>query len=257
MPGIKVSKEHLKIIYARYLFASRFISGKTVLEVGCGPGLGLGYFFKKAKKVVGIDISEENLSQAKRNYRRRGLGEKIEIYRMDAHNLSSFKEHTFDVVVSMATVYALNLDKFLKECRRVLKRKGFLVFCLPNKDIPGFQKSKFSTRYYSVPELTAVLSKYKFNPKIFGAFPIKEASGWGNRRKLKIRTANFLNRVINLMPGAKYIKNFLDSSIRHKIMLKPDIKGEDIQIAKDVQFTSLNCGLPNSKYEVLYVSAQL
>jgi hypothetical protein len=40
-------------------------------------------------------------------------------------------------------------------------------------------------------------------------------------------------------------------------MLKPDIKEEDIEMARDVQFTLLDCGLANSKYEVLYVSAQL
>lgn len=68
IPGIRVSKEQLRIICACYYFASKFVFGKTVLEVGCGPGIGSGYLAERAKKVVGVDISKENLDYASRHY---------------------------------------------------------------------------------------------------------------------------------------------------------------------------------------------
>lgn len=55
IPGIKVSWDQLQIICHRYYFASKFVLGKRVLEVGCGPGLGLGYLSRNTKQVVGGD----------------------------------------------------------------------------------------------------------------------------------------------------------------------------------------------------------
>ena len=110
MPGMKVTREQLQIICSRYYFASQFVSGKQVLEVGCGPGLGLGYLSRRAVKVIGGDYAEDNLRCAQQHYR-----DRIELVRLDAHNLP-FKDNCFDVVVAMATVIYLQLDSFFKEC---------------------------------------------------------------------------------------------------------------------------------------------
>lgn len=93
IPGSKVTREQLARTYNRYCFASKFCEGKDVLEVACGPGLGLGYLAQKAKKVVGGDYTEYLLKLAQEHYRG-----KIELLRLDAHTLP-FKEGTFDVVI--------------------------------------------------------------------------------------------------------------------------------------------------------------
>jgi SAM-dependent methyltransferase len=42
-----------------------------VLEIGCGAGLGLGYLARFARKVVGGDIEEKNVSLARQFYKDR------------------------------------------------------------------------------------------------------------------------------------------------------------------------------------------
>jgi len=243
MPGKEVSQDQLRVIFGRYYFASKFVSGKKVLEVGCGTGIGLGYLAKKAKKIVGIDISADNLNIAKAHYKNT---RRIELFRLNAHNLSFFKPKSFDVIIAMATVYALNLEEFLKECQRILKKSGKLIFCLPNKDQPGFQPAKLSTKYYSVPELFTVLNKYKFNPKIFAAFPITKSL-------LRQRgISNFLNSMI----GGSIIRKFLNKVFLHKISLEPEITEKDMNLVKDIKFVPLKPNLTNSQYRILYVIAQ-
>ena len=60
--GDLISQEALSMVYSRYRFASQFCAGKRVLEVACGPGLGLGYLAKQATLVVGGDYTKSCLN---------------------------------------------------------------------------------------------------------------------------------------------------------------------------------------------------
>ena len=120
LPGREITREHLQIIYSRYYFASQFVEGRQVLEVGCGPGLGLGYLSTAAERVIGGDYAEDNLRLAKNHYQ-----DNIDLAVLDAHSLP-FRDACLDTVVSMATVIYLQLDRFFTECARVLKSSTVL-----------------------------------------------------------------------------------------------------------------------------------
>ena len=90
MPGTKVNIDPLQIICHRYYFASKFVSGKEMLEVGCGPGIGLGYLSKNAKWVVGGDITKNNLRCAQKHY-----VAKVELVSMDAHKQALGLKHFY------------------------------------------------------------------------------------------------------------------------------------------------------------------
>ena len=91
IPGIKITLEQLERMYSRYHFAAEFCEEKNVLEVACGPGLGLGYLAGKAKRVVGGDYTENLVNIAKKYYNGR-----VGVLRLDAHGLP-FQDNTFDV----------------------------------------------------------------------------------------------------------------------------------------------------------------
>ncbi len=258
MPGKKVSKERLKVICARYYFASPFISGKEVLEVGCGPGLGLGYLAKKAQRIVGMDISEENLRYARQRYKNNHSNKKIEILCLDAHNLSLFQNKSFDVVLAMATVYALDLNKFLRECRRLLKKNGLFIFDIPNKNVPGFKGSKFGHKYYSVPELFRLLEQYQFDSRIFGAFPIARGFASGVRERIRVTLLRIVSNILEAMPGGRIMKDFLDGFTLDKIKIMPEIEEKDIEVLniKNIKFVPLPRESPNFNYKILYVIAK-
>lgn len=255
LPGTKISKTQWQIILARYYFAGKFISEKNVLEVGCGPGLGLDYLAERSKKLVTIDYSDENIKIARNLYKRKTYNKKIEIIKADAHNLSIFKTNNFDVIVVMATAYALDLNKFFSECFNILKKGDLLIFDIPNKDTPSFRGSELGRSYYSVPELFKILEKNHFKAKIFGAFPIKEGIKMEQREKFRVSIIRTVSKIIRLIPERIGIKKFLDRFILHKIILKKEIKNEDMEIIKDIKFTPLAGDIPNFSYRILYFTA--
>lgn len=98
-----------------------------VLELGCGYGRVLQKLCKKAKKVIGIDISKSSLELAKKllkgnlNY---------QLFQMNAINLE-FPNNFFDVVICIQNgISAFNVDKkeLIREAVRVTKKGGLVLF---------------------------------------------------------------------------------------------------------------------------------
>src|SRR2546423_3364653 len=106
LPGRTVNRDTRQLISHRYYWASQFVSEKKVLEVGCGPGLGLGCLSRRAKRVIGGDITGDTLTLAKRHYASR-----VGIVCMDAHRLP-FKDNSLDVVISVAAIIYMDLSRF-------------------------------------------------------------------------------------------------------------------------------------------------
>ncbi|MEJ2267503.1 MAG: class I SAM-dependent methyltransferase [Nanoarchaeota archaeon] len=103
------------------------LKGKNVLEIGCGGAqCGIG-FAKEGSKVIGIDLSEEQLKYARNLSEQHNV--KIELLQGDIKNLKQIKSNTQDIVFSAwALFYVDDLEKCFKEVYRVLKKKGIFVF---------------------------------------------------------------------------------------------------------------------------------
>src|SRR3990172_11252632 len=86
--------------FVRYIFSGQFVENKNVLDIACGSGFGTYYLAdKKAKHVVGIDISEEAIDYAKEKYSLKNtkflVGDCEEI---------PLPDNSIDVVVSFETL---------------------------------------------------------------------------------------------------------------------------------------------------------
>jgi ubiquinone/menaquinone biosynthesis C-methylase UbiE len=116
--------------YARYTFASNFCKNKIVLDVACGVGYGVYHLIKNgAKSVIGIDISKDSIAYANTHY----TGPKIEFIVGDATKLP-ISDNFFDVIVSFETIeHVREYEKYLSECKRVLKAGGVFICSTPNK----------------------------------------------------------------------------------------------------------------------------
>ena len=68
-----------------------------VLDLGCGYGRVAFRLSEKAKKVVGIDISKDNIKLAKKSI---GNNKRCEFYTMDAIDLK-FDNNSFDMVIGV------------------------------------------------------------------------------------------------------------------------------------------------------------
>jgi SAM-dependent methyltransferase len=251
-PGRKFGRERIEIISRRYLFAAGLAAGKRVLEVGCGPGLGLGHLAAMAASIVAGDVTTASLAQARVTYRGRPG---IRLVRFDGQALP-FRDGSFDLVLAMAMLCYLDADVFLTECRRVLVGNGTVGFCIPNKQCPGFQPSRFSTRYYSVPELVELARRHRFDLEVFGGFPAPQG-----RARLTQRAIALGGTALAAMPFGPALREQVRDRMRRLIRYDADLlNGEltptNLAVVQDIPLTPLRPDLGSAKYRILYSVAR-
>lgn len=101
------------------------LEGKTVLDLGCGPGFFPCALGAEGAKVYGIDTSDNMLACARVNAEKRDVN--AVMLHMDAESLS-FPEATFDLVVTRNVTWTLpNPVAAYRECLKVLKPGGKLL----------------------------------------------------------------------------------------------------------------------------------
>ena len=250
VPGRKATEEELQMLCLRYHVLSQYAQGKRVLEVACGPGVGLGYLAQKAEQVIGGDYTKDLLRIAQKRYR--GA---IGLVCLNGQTLP-FQDKYFEVVGLLEAVYYLpEPDRFIDEAYRVLKENGTLILCLPNMDRPKFCASPLSHQYFSVPELSKLLSKHKFDPKIFGVFPVYTSrSGKPKDVMIGIAVSLGAGKLLRRFPKGNNIKEFL---LGQDMVLKEEIVDEIQQgLISDIQLTPLDRRAPDNRYKVLYAIAQ-
>jgi ubiquinone/menaquinone biosynthesis C-methylase UbiE len=157
--GSPWKEEHL----SRYCYASKFLSGKKVLDIACGTGFGSELLIKcGAKAVYAADISQEALQEA--SERLRLYGNKAVAQFEDGTKLS-FQDDFFDAVVSFETIeHIKEAETFIQELHRVLKPEGALFISTPNalvtKPINGIPTNPFHVREYTPEEFKEIFLPY-------------------------------------------------------------------------------------------------
>jgi ubiquinone/menaquinone biosynthesis C-methylase UbiE len=106
-------------------------AGKIVLDYGCGPGYLTNELLDRgAVHVTGIDISEGEIEEAHRRAVADGVADCASHLVADAHAMP-FEDDAFDLIVGDSILHHLELEKALREIRRVLRPGGRAVFMEP------------------------------------------------------------------------------------------------------------------------------
>jgi malonyl-CoA O-methyltransferase len=111
------------------------IAPQRILDLGCGTGYAMPLLRKRypGAHLVGLDIALAMTSMARVRTQRRlpfGLGRHLNRSRFinaDAESLP-FADHSFDLVFSNLALQWCNPDAVFRECRRVLRPGGLLLF---------------------------------------------------------------------------------------------------------------------------------
>lgn len=199
-----VSKEQVQRSCDRYYWAKGFCEGKTVLEVACGTGQGLGYLSKVAKRFVAGDFTWDILKVAKTYY-----GPRIDLFQFDAQFLP-FADHSMDTIILFEAIYYVpNAELFIKECRRILRPKGKVLIATANKDLFDFNPSPHTYKYLGLLELKGIFNQNGFLTEFFGNTAV------GNLSSIQrwTRPLKQLAVKLDLMPktaeGKKWLKRII------------------------------------------------
>jgi len=244
LPGKEINVDTLQVIAHRYLWSSEFVAGKDVLEIGCGPGLGLGWLSRCARRVVGGDIMQESLGFAGQYY-----GGKVGLVSLDAHRLP-FRNESFDVVLCVAAIIYMDAAALFAECRRVLRKGGLLLVNTPNKDQPGFQPSRLSREYHSVPDLHRLLAEHAFDTRCFGAFPASSRPVTRRPRALSMARAA-VSKALGVL-GLRHTIKALTGLGARGVTLKHELDDEEMALVRDIQLTPLSTQSPDQQYRIVY-----
>ena len=148
----------------RYVFAGQYVSGKDVLDVACGTGVGTSFLHAAgARRTWGLDRDPGAIAFAKAEYR------ECEFALCEATDLC-LPDSSVDVVVSFETLEHLSDQRrFLMECRRVLRPGGVLICSTPNLEISRWSASNpYHIRELKPREFQKLVGEVFLSVELFG-----------------------------------------------------------------------------------------
>jgi len=174
------------------------ISGKDILEVGCGRGGGASYISRyfQPKSYIGLDLSNKAIKFCNENYNIQCLS----FIRGKAEKLP-FEDKSFDAVVNVESSRGYSdMESFLSEVYRVLKSNGHLLF----SDMRTHEGNEMLQQQFENAKLN-VITKRKILPNVLKALDLDS-----ERRKKLIEKKNpkFLHKSLHEFSGVKGSKRY-------------------------------------------------
>ena len=242
--GEEVSAEQIERTISRYGWARSYCQDKDVLEVACGTGQGLGCLVDVARSLSACDISKEMLQQAKA-----GIGSQVEFKEAPAE-LLPWPSDSKDVILCYEAIYYFDdLDKFMREARRVLRKTGKLLLVVCNKDLFDFTPSLFAKQYFAGRELRGLCEKHGYTSRFFGGTKIKSVNLW----QRGLRPVKALISRLGLMPGSMKSKKLLKRIVFGKLQPMPKKLSMDSMLFSPPD--PIDHSQPNHDYKVIFCEA--
>lgn len=155
-PGSRINDTQMQRYAHRYGHAAALAHELRVLEIACRAGGGLGFLARRARQVMGLDVSGQALAQAL-------TVAHGPLVQGDAQQLP-FAAASFDLILCFEAIYDLDdPDALLHESHRVLTPEGTILLCQSNPDWLDFVPEDHTTYYPNVPELAAKLTTAGFH----------------------------------------------------------------------------------------------
>jgi SAM-dependent methyltransferase len=244
--GDEITQEQLERLCHRYYWAGTYCDGRDVIEAACGTGPGLGYLSELARSIRAGDYTNNILEIAQRHY-----GNRIDLRWFDAQDMP-FENRSADVIVLFEAIYYLpSVERFISECRRVLRPGGQVLIVTANKDLPDFNPSPYTHTYLGVVEFNQLFSERGFAAECFGYLSIRDVSLRQRLLRPVKRLAVDLDLIPKTMEGKKLLKRIVFGNLT---TMPAEIEKGTIAYTPP---TPLPLTEPNREYKVIYCAATL
>ena len=137
-----------RLFFSKFSKFSGSLSGKKILDLGCGLTGNFSFFKFLKMKPYGVEISNEIVKLV-----RKKLKQKKNI-RVGTNDNIPFSRNFFNYIICTHSIYYINKNKTLndnfKEVRRILKRGGYLIFSIPKFNLKHMKFSKIAGHHYKI-----------------------------------------------------------------------------------------------------------
>ena len=204
-------------------------NASSIIDIGCGNGISAINFALKNFKVTAVEPDKSKtvgagaIKELKEVYKLKN----IDIFEAFAEEIN-FKSNSFDIVyVRQAMHHANDLDKFVKECVRVLKPNGLLLTIRdhviyndtdkkwflnmhPLHKFYGGENAFTRNEYINAIENAGakVLKEYKYYDSIINYFPKTEEEFEFERKEGIIKQKKRLKNKIGIISSLPFVWDF-------------------------------------------------
>ena len=214
-------------MFQMYEFPKKFYHNNDVLDIGCSIGRGLGLISKTARSVVGMDINLEAINIAKQNYKDNN---KINVFHGDAENLPE-NIGTFDTILIFQTIYLIDIEKLIKNIKKILKKNGHLIILSINPDRKDFTPAKYAVKYHNIEELCELFLKEGFQNEVYGSIHDDQIKYRGKINQL-IKLIKAIASQMKLIPKSYKLKKILKRIFYGPLKEMPD----DVNSLTNIKF---------------------
>jgi 2-polyprenyl-3-methyl-5-hydroxy-6-metoxy-1,4-benzoquinol methylase len=161
--------KHISFVLSRYKFCSKLLAGKdSVLEIGCGDGIGIPLMAQSVKQLHCIDWDERNIQG---NLRRLSMLKNVTYEYLDITEQKP--KDIYDAAISIDVLEHIEPsqeDAFLTNICQTLAQSGVLIIGTPNKNASLYATKRSDIQHINLKtaeELYQLIGKYFSNCFIF------------------------------------------------------------------------------------------
>jgi ubiquinone/menaquinone biosynthesis C-methylase UbiE len=160
----RLFRQSMKLRFEKTIEGCNPIQGKSVLDIGCGPGhYAITLAQRGAGRVVGIDFAEGMLTLATEHAKKVGVGERCNFMVADFYKY--VPEELFDYVVVMGFMdYMPEPESVVEKVLSLTKSKAFLSFPVAGGLLAWQRKLRYQKRcdlyLYSLDQLQKMFRKF-------------------------------------------------------------------------------------------------
>jgi len=148
----------------------KFSREELILDIGCGSGLQTLFLGQRCKKIIGIDISEKDITTAKLKAWYMSGRISSEFHCMKIEN-AEFEKEYFDKIFSICVIeHISDYVEVLRKSYRILKKNGQMIFSvdsletIKDKKLLLKHKEDYSVqKYFKAEETKKILEEIGFN----------------------------------------------------------------------------------------------